>query len=126
MYAFGYSVEKAPYVVYRVVLPTGELGPKVPITIPEPVMMHDFAVTERHAIFMDLPVVFDPKEMVQKGTLPFAWKERPSRFGILPRNDRTEANIKWFTLPPLFIFHTGGGHTDLHTAMRGDREKRAS
>ena len=27
--------------------------------MPRPVMMHDFAVTERHVVFLDLPVVYD-------------------------------------------------------------------
>lgn len=33
----------------------------VPITIPESVMMHDFAITENYSIFMDLPLLFRPK-----------------------------------------------------------------
>lgn len=33
----------------------------VPITIPQSVMMHDFAITENHAIFLDLPLVVDGK-----------------------------------------------------------------
>jgi len=41
-------------------LPQGGWAPEVPVALQEPVMMHDFAITERHAIFMDLPVVFEP------------------------------------------------------------------
>ena len=29
------------------------------IEVPGPTMIHDFAITDRHVIFMDLPVVFD-------------------------------------------------------------------
>ena len=28
-----------------------------PVTIPDAVMMHDFAMTERHVIFLDLPLI---------------------------------------------------------------------
>lgn len=61
LFAFGYDVNKAPHVTYRVVSKDGVLSEPVHITIPEPVMMHDFAITENFAIFMDLPLVFRPK-----------------------------------------------------------------
>jgi len=60
MFTFGYS-HTAPYVTYRVISKDGEMHDPVPITIPEPVMMHDFAITENYAIFMDLPLYFRPK-----------------------------------------------------------------
>ena len=60
MFTFGYS-QKPPYVTYRVVSKEGVMQDPVPITIPESVMMHDFAITENYAIFMDLPLCFRPK-----------------------------------------------------------------
>lgn len=106
MFTFGYNVEANPHVVYHVVSAGGELGPPVPITLPDPVMMHDFAVTERHAVFMDLPLVFRAAEMA-KGGFPFRWAgEKPARFGVLPRYAATEAALKWFELPTGFVFHT--------------------
>lgn len=33
----------------------------VPITVSGPVMMHDFAITEQYAIFMDMPLYLLPK-----------------------------------------------------------------
>lgn len=60
MFTFGYS-HTPPYVTYRVISKDGYMHDPVPITISEPVMMHDFAITENYAIFMDLPLHFRPK-----------------------------------------------------------------
>ncbi|CAI5495692.1 unnamed protein product, partial [Closterium sp. Naga37s-1] len=106
MFTFGYQA-KAPFVTYRVVSKAGEMGPPVNITIPTPGMMHDFAITQNYAIFLDLPLEFALKEIV-KGRMPFLWNpDRPARFGILPRYAESEAELRWFELPALFIFHTG-------------------
>lgn len=60
MFTFGYS-HSPPYVTYRVISKDGLMHDPIPITIPNPVMMHDFAITENYAIFMDLPLYFKPK-----------------------------------------------------------------
>ncbi|GJM95022.1 hypothetical protein PR202_ga11715 [Eleusine coracana subsp. coracana] len=60
MFTFGYSHEP-PYCTYRVITKDGAMLDPVPITIPESVMMHDFAITEHYSIFMDLPLLFRPK-----------------------------------------------------------------
>jgi carotenoid cleavage dioxygenase-like enzyme len=60
MFTFGYSHEP-PYCTYRVITKEGAMLDPVPITIPESVMMHDFAITENYSIFMDLPLLFRPK-----------------------------------------------------------------
>jgi carotenoid cleavage dioxygenase-like enzyme len=59
MFTFGYQVDKAPHCIYRVVSKDGVMKDPVPITLPQAVMMHDFAITENYAIFMDLPLVID-------------------------------------------------------------------
>ncbi|KAK1282614.1 Carotenoid 9,10(9',10')-cleavage dioxygenase [Acorus calamus] len=104
MFTFGYAHTK-PYLTYRVITKDGEMLDPVPITIPAPVMIHDFAITENYAIFMDLPLYFQPKEMV-KGQLIFTFDPtKKARFGILPRYSKSEAQIRWFDLPNCFIFH---------------------
>ena len=60
MFTFGYS-QTPPYLTYRVISEDGFMHDPVPITISEPIMMHDFAITETYAIFMDLPMHFRPK-----------------------------------------------------------------
>ncbi|KAG9449437.1 hypothetical protein H6P81_009402 [Aristolochia fimbriata] len=104
MFTFGYS-HTPPYVTYRVITKQGVMLDPVPITIPAPVMMHDFAITENYAIFMDLPLYFQPKEMV-KGKLIFSFDAtKKARFGVLPRYAKNEREIRWFELPNCFIFH---------------------
>ncbi|CAA6653637.1 unnamed protein product [Spirodela intermedia] len=105
MFTFGYS-QSPPYVTYRVVTKEGIMLDPVPITIPESVMMHDFAITENYAIFMDLPLYFRPKEMVKEGKIIFSFDpSKKAKFGILPRYAKDELQIKWFELPNCFIFH---------------------
>lgn len=85
----------------------------VPITIPAPVMMHDFAITENYAIFMDLPLYFRPKEMVKEKKLIFSFDStKKARFGVLPRYAKNESLIKWFELPNCFIFHNANAWED--------------
>ncbi|KAG5541574.1 hypothetical protein RHGRI_021419 [Rhododendron griersonianum] len=105
MFTFGYS-HAPPYITYRVISKDGFMQDPVPITIPEPIMMHDFAITENYAIIMDLPLYFRPKEMVKDKKLIFTFDStKKARFGVLPRYAKDELLIKWFDLPNCFIFH---------------------
>ncbi|XP_057727990.1 carotenoid 9,10(9',10')-cleavage dioxygenase 1-like [Arachis stenosperma] len=105
MFTFGYS-QTPPYVTYRVISKDGFMHDAVPITISEPVMMHDFAITENYAIFMDLPLYFRPKDMVKEKKLIFQYDStKKARFGVLPRYAKDEQQIRWFELPNCFIFH---------------------
>ncbi|XP_060217295.1 carotenoid 9,10(9',10')-cleavage dioxygenase 1-like [Lycium barbarum] len=105
MFTFGYS-HTPPYITYRVISKDGIMQDPVPITIPEAIMMHDFAITENYAIMMDLPLCFRPKEMVKNNKLAFTFDgTKKARFGVLARYANNEALIKWFELPNCFIFH---------------------
>uniref|UniRef100_A0A803NDM1 carotenoid 9,10-dioxygenase n=1 Tax=Chenopodium quinoa TaxID=63459 RepID=A0A803NDM1_CHEQI len=105
MFTFGYSHEP-PYITYRVISKDGYMHDPVPITIPAPIMMHDFAITENYAIIMDLPLHFRPKDMVKEKKLIFTFDPTlKARFGVLPRYAKNESLIKWFELPNCFIFH---------------------
>ncbi|KAF5752656.1 carotenoid cleavage dioxygenase 1 family protein [Tripterygium wilfordii] len=105
MFTFCYA-HTPPYITYRVISKDGFMHDPVPITVSEPIMMHDFAITENYAIFLDLPLCFKPKEMVKEKKLIFSFDEtKKSRFGVLPRYAKDELLIRWFELPTCFIFH---------------------
>ncbi|KAK9089692.1 hypothetical protein Scep_028774 [Stephania cephalantha] len=105
MFTFGYS-HTPPYCTYRVISKDGFMHDPVPITISDPVLMHDFAITENYAVFMDLPLYFRPKDMVKENQLIFSFdKTKKSRFGVLPRYAKNDLQIRWFELPNCYIFH---------------------
>ncbi|KAL4601068.1 hypothetical protein ACB092_11G245200 [Castanea dentata] len=105
MFTFGYSTSP-PYITYRVISKDGFMHDPVPITISEPIMMHDFAITENYAIFMDLSLYFKKKEMVTENKLILKFDTtKKARFGVLPRYAKDELQIRWFELPSCFIFH---------------------
>mmetsp|Transcript_6206 Transcript_6206/g.16027 ORF Transcript_6206/g.16027 Transcript_6206/m.16027 type:complete len:525 (+) Transcript_6206:203-1777(+) len=115
MHFFGYDLERRPHCTYGVVDPSGQLIKSVPIDIPKPVMMHDFAITANHSIFLDTPLAFDPKVMVKEGKLPFVFdKEKGLLFGVRPHAaaEGDKEAVKWFTLPAQMIFHVANAWED--------------
>ncbi|MUG98994.1 9-cis-epoxycarotenoid dioxygenase [Scytonema sp. UIC 10036] len=110
MMFFGYSFA-FPYLQYSVVSAEGELLRTVPIDIPQPVMMHDFAITQNYTIFMDLPMTFSRERMQTGKPLIMFEPDKPSRFGIVPRFG-DNSNIQWFESPACYVFHTLNAYED--------------
>ncbi len=109
--AFGYSVVTTPYLTYFRIGPTGEVLAVEPIEIPNPVMMHDWNVTEHHVVFMDLPVRFG-LERAMAGDQPFGWHpESGARLGVMPRNG-TNADVTWHEIDPCYVFHPLNAYED--------------
>lgn len=113
MHFFGYGFAP-PFLTYHVADASGALVKSEEITIPAPVMMHDFAITDRHVVFMDLPVVFSP-ERAAEGTMPYAWnEEHGARLGVMPRGG-SDADVRWVEIEPCYVFHP------LNAWSEGDR-----
>lgn len=66
LHYFGYNFMKRPFCTYSVADVNGKHIKSVPIDIPDPVMMHDFAITSNYAIFLDCPLVFNPEVRHQR------------------------------------------------------------
>ena len=110
LHFFGYA-PVPPYLVYHVLDAQGELVHSAEIEVPGATMMHDFIITREHAIFMDLPVVFDLSRMA-KGLPPIAWDESyGARVGIVPRFG-TSADVQWFEIEPCYVFHALNAFVD--------------
>jgi len=103
LHFFGYSFAP-PYLTYHVADADGTLVRSEEISVRGPTMMHDFNLTERFVVFMDLPVVFDLDLAIQ-GTMPYRWDDDyGARLGVLPR-DGTDADVQWFEIDPCYVFH---------------------
>ena len=108
--AFGYG-QFPPYLVYLRISPDGRLVQSEEIQVGGATMMHDFAITTRHALFLDLPVVFSLEDAL-KGAMPFSWSDDyPARIGVMPR-EGSDRDVRWFDVEPCFIFHTLNAYDD--------------
>jgi carotenoid cleavage dioxygenase len=91
--------------VYHVVDPSGRLVRSEPVTLPGATMMHDFALTERHVVFLDLPVVFSWDALAAGQSFPFRWTpDHGARVGVMPRQG-TDADVRWFDVELCYVFH---------------------
>ncbi len=110
LHFFGYSPVK-PFVTYHVLDAQGDLAHSAEIEVPGGTMMHDFILTRTHAVFMDLPVVFDI-EKAMSGGVPIYWDESyGARIGVVPRFG-TSAEVRWFEIDPCYVFHAANAFDD--------------
>jgi carotenoid cleavage dioxygenase-like enzyme len=98
--AFGYQFASPHLSFYRIDR-AGQLVERRVIAVSTPCFMHDFAVTEQHAVFFDTPAVM--ADDWGRG-LPFRWEEgRGTRIGVVPRRGGAE---RWFEVPACQLTHT--------------------
>jgi carotenoid cleavage dioxygenase len=111
LHFFGYGFFP-PYLTYHRLDAAGRLVQSEEITVPGPTMMHDFAVTERHVIFMDLPVVFQLEHALGFDRFPYGWSdEYGARLGVMPRGG-TNADVRWYEIAPCYVFHPLNAYED--------------
>jgi len=109
MFFFAYSVFE-PVIRYYVVDADGTLVHRAKIELPAPVMMHDFIITEQHAVFLDSPIVFDVANM-GKGPMVQWRPENGTRIGVMPRRG-TADEVRWFEIDPGHVQHFWNGWAD--------------
>ena len=98
LHFFGYGNIFAPHVTYHRADANGELTINRPLDVPALTMMHDFALTAEHVIFMDLPVVFNLEHRDDAGprhALPLGRQlRRPARRAASRRSVRRSALVR--------------------------------
>lgn len=100
-----------PYLTYHRVTAQGQLLDTRPIDVPGPTMMHDFAITEHHIVWMDLPVVFD-QALAGRGGMPYRWEEEyGARLGVMSRAHGS-IDVRWYDIDLCYVFHVGNAYED--------------
>lgn len=94
-----------PYLTYGVISKHGEVVHEVPIDLPGARLQHDIAITERHTILMDLPMMWDPELLMRGKTRVRFYSDKPSRFGVIPRLG-DPSSIRWFEARACYMYHT--------------------
>lgn len=105
-----HSTFAKPFVRYSIVKPAKQTDPgsstfneEVP-GIRSAKMMHDFGVSSRHTVIMDLPLSLDPRNHLRGAPSLCYDSTSRSRFGVFPRYEPYA--IQWFETNPCLIFHT--------------------
>ena len=105
MHFFGYGSLCEPYVTYHRVDANGELTINRPLDVKAHTMMHDFALTAEHVIFMDLPIVFNLDIAIKgEGDMPYRWSDDyGARLGVMRRDDPFgEGDLRLWYAPRYF------------------------
>ena len=113
LHFFGYGSIFEPYVTYHRADGNGELTINRPLDVKAHTMMHDFALTAEHVIFMDLPIVFNLDVAIKgEGDMPYRWSdEYGARFGVMRRDDPF-GPVRWFDIDPCYVFHIANAYDD--------------
>ena len=111
LHFFGYGNIFQPHVTYHRADAAGNLTVNRPLEVPALTMMHDFAMTSGHVVFMDLPIVFNLDVAINgKGDMPYRWDDGyGARFGVLRRDDPF-GEVRWFDIDPCYVFHVANAY----------------
>lgn len=103
MLFFGYSLISRD-IQYGVLHADGRVAHTTSIQLPRPVMMHDFAISQRYTIFMDLPLTASLWRTIWGKSVHEYQPQFGARFGILPRYGQG-TDIRWFAVQCCYVFH---------------------
>jgi carotenoid cleavage dioxygenase-like enzyme len=117
---FDYALYE-PWMSYGVVDRHNVLQNFQRVELPGPRLPHDLGITENYVVLHDLPVVFNPRAMMQGIWSIEQPPGLPARFGIAPRRG-AGSEVRWFETDPCYVYHVGNCWEDGdEVVMRGCR-----
>lgn len=105
-FAFRYA-PIPPFLTYFRFDAKGAKQADVPIfSMLRPSFLHDFAITNKYAIFADIQIGMNPMEMIVGGGSPVGSDpSKVPRLGVIPRYAKDESEMRWFDVPGFNIIH---------------------
>ncbi|MEU5811370.1 carotenoid oxygenase family protein [Streptomyces sp. NPDC047718] len=99
-----------PFLVHHVSSPDGTVLRSQEVPGATAALKHDFALTERHVVFLEGSVTFDPSD---RSGIPYAWSDaQPTRIGVMPRGEGGARRIRWFDVAPGYAMHLANAYED--------------
>ncbi|PON63782.1 9-cis-epoxycarotenoid dioxygenase [Parasponia andersonii] len=105
LHTLSYDVVKRPYLKYFRFDTSGKKTRDVGITLEQPTMVHDFAITRNHVVVPDHQVVFKLSEMIRGGSPVVYDRDKTARFGVFPKTEVDGSAIEWIDVENCFCFH---------------------
>ncbi|MDG0025363.1 carotenoid oxygenase family protein [Trinickia sp. Y13] len=103
---------RRPNVTYFAADSAGRITRRESIDVAGATVMHDFAITQRFAVFIDQPLLFE-RPPRPGGGMPFRWApEYGSRIGLLDLQ-RRGVPVRWFDIDVCYIPHVLNAFDDL-------------
>lgn len=115
---FGCDPIGEPHLRLHVVDADGTLVRCDNINLPGPAVMHDFAVTRRRVVFLDLPVRYDFSALAGGARRPVVWRpDGGARVGVMERNEPgirwyDSGGVRWCDVEPCYVSHVLNAYDD--------------
>jgi carotenoid cleavage dioxygenase-like enzyme len=110
---FGYATT-TPYLWWGIVDARGRCTHHADVALPGPRLPHDIAFTEHHVILNDLPLFWDPAQLV-RGVYRPCWRpDLPTRLAVIPR---AGGEPRWFEAAPTYVLHWINAYEDGNTIV---------
>jgi carotenoid cleavage dioxygenase len=103
MFFFAYS-PFPPFLRYFVADAEGRLVHAVELPTTVPTMIHDFLITDEHAVFLNSPLVFNMNALNDGGPMVQYRPENGTRLGVMPRFGRAD-EITWYEIENGHVQH---------------------
>ncbi|MGO1118426.1 carotenoid oxygenase family protein [Rhodovibrionaceae bacterium A322] len=121
LWNFGYFMGRKSNLVLYHISPAGEVIKTGLLTFDQLGFVHDFAVTERHLIFVLPPFNYDAELSAQGRSFldSHRWQgDLPTRILMVDKNDFSKQ--RWAELPANFFFHFGNAWEDADGTLHFD------
>lgn len=104
LHTITYQWDESPHLLHHHIGADGRWISTVGIDVPACTVMHDMALTERYAVFFDLPARWDYALQFHGYDFPVVWDpDHRARIGVLTL---AGGAIRWFDIDSCFVFHT--------------------